>query len=104
MKVTVKKRGRVMEVCPEGEIDQHSAGELRERLDSELEDKRIDRVEYDMKAVSFMDSSGIGVLLGRYRTISARGGTMDVKNARRNVELILRMAGVYSLCTERSRQ
>ena len=104
MDVTVKKHGRLMEVFPEGELDQHSAAGLRERLDAELMDKRIDRIEYDLKAVTFMDSSGIGVLLGRYRTLAARNGTMDIKNARRSVEAILRMSGVYSLCTERSRR
>ena len=87
MDVTVNKRGALLEVALAGELDQHSAAELRSRLDEELQ-----------------DSSGIGVLLGRYRTLAARKGTMDIRNARRNVEMILRMSGVYSLCTERSRQ
>lgn len=104
MDVTVNKRGALLEVALAGELDQHSAAELRSRLDEELQDRRIVRIEYDLRGLSFMDSSGIGVLLGRYRTLAARKGTMDIRNARRNVEMILRMSGVYSLCTERSRQ
>ncbi|MBR0135490.1 MAG: STAS domain-containing protein, partial [Clostridia bacterium] len=56
----------------------------------------------DMEGVGFMDSAGIGVILGRYRRLSARRGSMNVVNARKNVERILRMSGVYKLCTERS--
>ena len=100
MQLYWKKRGRVLYAAPEGELDQHSAGDLRDKLNGLLEDTSITRIEFELSGVTFMDSSGIGVLLGRYRMLEARGGSMDVTGASRAVDRILRMAGVYKLCTK----
>lgn len=100
MDVIWKKKGGTLYAKLKGELDQCSAAEVREKLNALLEDENLRRAEYDLSGVTFMDSSGIGVLLGRYRLLAARGGSMDVKNAPRHVERILRMAGVYKLCTK----
>ena len=100
MQLEWKKRGGTLYVEPAGELDQHSADDLRRRLNALIEDGSVTRVVYNMNKVCCMDSSGIGVLLGRYALLSARGGSMDVVNASRSMERILRMAGVYKLCTK----
>ena len=100
MQLYWKKRGRVLYASLEGELDQHNAGDLRDKLNRLLEDDGIERIEYELSGVTFMDSSGIGVLLGRYRTLEKRHGSMDVKGASRAIERILRMAGIYGLCTK----
>ncbi|MCR5807961.1 MAG: anti-sigma factor antagonist [Clostridiales bacterium] len=102
MRLTVKKQGDKLLVVMKGELDQNAADGVRERLESELDDESVRRMEFDMGGVTFMDSSGIGVLLGRYRRLKKRGGGMDVLNAPKQVEKILRMSGVYTLCTKRS--
>ena len=100
MQITCRRNGDTLYAALAGELDQHSAAEVRRRLNAQIADTRITRVEYDLAGVGFMDSSGIGVLLGRYRILAERGGSMDVVNAGRTVERILRMAGVYKLCTK----
>ena len=97
MEISATKKGHVLTVNLKGELDHHSAKQTRERIDAALRDTNIRELVLNMKGVSFMDSSGIGVILGRYRTVSARGGTMRIVGAGKSVARILRMAGVSSL-------
>ena len=97
---SVKRRDGTLLAMLEGEIDEHSAARVRERLDKLLADPGINRIEFDLSKVTLMDSSGIGMLLGRYRRLRARGGSMDVEGATGAVERVLRMSGVYRLCTK----
>ena len=100
MDLNCKRDGHTVRAELMGELDQHNAASLREALEKLLADGSVTRIEYDMRGVTFMDSSGIGALLGRYRTLAARGGSMDILNASRSMERILRMSGVYKLCTK----
>ena len=100
MQLSWKKRGHTLYASLDGELDQHSAAALRDKLNKLLEDESVTRIEFELSRVTFMDSSGIGVLLGRYRVLEPRGGSMDVTGASRSIERILRMAGVYRLCTK----
>ncbi len=102
MKLKIQRQGRTVRAALFGELDQHSAEQVRDELDELLRDAGIIRMEFDLGGVTFMDSAGIGVILGRYKTLAARGGSMDVKNAGGSVEKVLRMSGVYTLVTERS--
>ena len=87
-----------------GELDHHCAAETRRALDALLTNPGIRELELDLRGVSFMDSSGLGVILGRYRTLSRRGGKLALSGANKYVERILRMAGVYTLCEKRDAQ
>ena len=85
MRIKWRKEGRTLYAELSGEIDQHCAAEAREKLNALLADESVTRAVFDMRGVSFMDSAGIG---------------MDIINASRSLERILRMAGVYGLCTK----
>ena len=50
-----------------------------------------------MTGVTFMDSAGLGVVLGRYKTLSSRGGKMIVSGVRTSIDRIFRMSGLYAL-------
>lgn len=102
MQLMIKAEHGLLRAAFTGELDQYSAERARVELDRALDDTRITRIEFDLKGTTFMDSSGIGVILGRYRKVMKRGGTMDVSNARGSVDRLLRLSGVYTLCTERS--
>ena len=102
MRLKTQRQGRILKAALFGELDQHSAEQVRDELDELLREENITRLEFDLKGVSFMDSAGIGVILGRYKKLAARGGSMDVRNAEGSVEKVLRMSGVYTLVTERS--
>ncbi len=87
-----------------GELDHHCAAETRAALDALITNSGVVELELDLTGVAFMDSSGLGVILGRYRTLSRRGGRLALRGANRHVDRILRMAGVYALCERRDAQ
>lgn len=97
MKISYKRRDSLLKICLSGELDQHCAGPLRKELDRLIDESCALAVELDMGGVKFMDSSGLGVILGRYKRLSARGGRLGIKNASGNIERILRMSGIYTL-------
>ncbi len=80
-----------------GELDHHSAEQVREELDALIADDRIVHLVIDMQALSFMDSSGIGVLIGRYRSMTRRKGTMSVKNMNPQIERIFQLSGLHQI-------
>ena len=82
-----------------GEVDHHMAAALRNVLDAEIRSKAGEGIPihliFDFRSVTFMDSSGIGVIMGRYQTISELGGQVYVAGCDPYVERILSMAGVF---------
>ena len=90
-------QGNALMVQLSGEIDHHVADRLRCDIDSELEFYGAKDLIFDFSHVEFMDSSGIGMVFGRYKKVKARGGTVMIRNAGRLVRQILDMAGVFSL-------
>ncbi len=85
----------VAELC--GEIDHHVCDKIREDIDKELELYEINHLVFDFSDVTFMDSSGIGVVLGRYKKLKKIGGTVTIRNASRLVKQILDMSGIFTL-------
>ncbi len=81
-----------------GEVDHHIAAQLRAELDAELREKpETVHLLLDFSGVTFMDSSGIGVIMGRYKQMSYVGGTVYVYGVGKNVDRIFQMSGLYKL-------
>lgn len=80
-----------------GEIDHHIAPRLRAEIDLKCESLRPAVLILDFKAVSFMDSSGIGLIMGRYRCITLLGGRMEVVNIPPTLSKIFTLSGIESL-------
>ncbi len=80
-----------------GEIDHNQAGEARERIDRALENYMAKNFIFDFSKVTFMDSSGIGMVLGRYRKMGEKPGNMAIVGCTKIVRNILNMAGVFSI-------
>ena len=78
-----------------GELDHCAAPQVRRMLDELLADSSITRLVLDLENLTFMDSSGIGVLLGRLKTLQARGGSMGVINMQPQVEKLFRLSGLH---------
>ncbi|MEA5060530.1 MAG: STAS domain-containing protein [Candidatus Pelethousia sp.] len=96
MQITTKRAGSTLHVALSGELDHHSAAQIRQELDIALtEDVR--ELVLDLSAVSFMDSSGIGVILGRYRAMQERGGNLRINGMSTYAARILKMAGILPL-------
>lgn len=80
-----------------GEIDQSCASEIREKIDNEIILSNINNLIMDFYGVTFMDSSGIGMLLGRYKIIKARGGKMMIIRLNPQVDKIIELSGLKKL-------
>ena len=91
-----KKRGEVV-VRLSGELDHALAERLRPELDELLGDTKVKRLIFDLRGLTFMDSSGIGMILGRYRLMAKRGGTVAIRCDKGHIDRIFEMAGLYQL-------
>lgn len=80
-----------------GEIDHHVCDEIRTEIDRELTRCGAVSLNFDFSSVTFMDSSGIGMVLGRYKKVTAQGGRVKIRNAGSLVRQLLDMAGIFSL-------
>lgn len=98
MQVSYSVDKNLCQVNLHGELDEYSAPRVREDLDkiiSMLEP--MSEVVLDMKNVGFMDSTGIGVIVGRYKKFRPSFISFVIKNPNRTVDRILKMTGIYSL-------
>ena len=82
------------------ELDHHNAEEIRKESDHLIERNHIRYVIFDFAETNFMDSSGIGVILGRYRYVQAMGGTVRLSHMSPSVKKIIHMAGLHQLVEE----
>ena len=80
-----------------GELDHHTARGMREQVDAAVERSSVSRLRLDFSGVGFMDSSGIGLVMGRYRLMQARGGTLTVVGASERILRVMRLAGLERL-------
>ncbi|MDO4744650.1 MAG: anti-sigma factor antagonist [Clostridia bacterium] len=81
----------------EGEIDHHTAPKLRGEIDRELDLHHVLNLVLDFDGVTFMDSSGIGVIAGRYKEIKARGGRVMIIRVKPQVDKILEISGLKTI-------
>ena len=85
----------------EGEIDHHNSRAIREDVDLRILESTPKEIYLDFKNVSFMDSSGIGLIMGRVRTAESYGGRVFVANTSNYLKRVMRIAGllgVVSFC------
>lgn len=105
--VTVKKEKGRMIASIYGDIDHHSAREMRLRIDSEFAEGGADTLILDLSGVKFMDSSGLGLILGRFSKATAAGASFGVVNPSESVKRVLDIAGaerLISIKTEENKQ
>ena len=79
------------------DIDDHSVQKIRRRADYEIERYMPRKVVFDFSDVSFMDSAGIGLLMGRYKLVSMLGGQVEVSNITPSVRRIFEMSGIQKV-------
>ena len=77
-----------------GEIDHHSAVAVRGEIDSEIKNLAPRKTVLDLSGIEFMDSSGLGLIMGRYALMQKRGGDFFVRNPNERVLQIFRLAGL----------
>lgn len=84
----------VLKIKIRGDIDHHSAKGIRDRIDNEIFSKRPSTVVLDLSVVEFMDSSGLGLIMGRYANSKEIGASFLIYKPCKRVKKILELAGV----------
>lgn len=97
MAVKLETRGNTVTARLFGELDHHTAKPLREQIDEAVERQRPQQLQLDFGGVTFMDSSGIGLIMGRYRLMGVLGGRLRVCGADARVRQLMRLAGLDRL-------
>lgn len=90
-------RENVLIIRLQGELDHHEATILREAWQNKLKEGTVQHVILNLEEVSFMDSSGIGVLLGRYKEILQLGGELVVCSVNPAIQRIFEMSGMFKI-------
>lgn len=86
--------GCYLKIKLRGEIDHHCACAIRNAIDSEIFSKKPRGLIIDMSNVDFMDSSGLGLIMGRYSVIKELGGELIVQNPNSGIERVMNLAGM----------
>ena len=82
------------------EIDDYKVQEIRRKADNEIQRYMPKRVVFDFNKVTFMDSAGIGLILGRYKFVNLIGGKLEMTNLTKSIRKIFEMSGILRLIPE----
>ena len=96
MDVKMKRAGDTLVVRMNGELDHHAVDGLRDRIDRKISIDHINNVIFNFSGVQFMDSSGLGMVLGRYKLISEKGGKVLACSLSPRVVRVFDLAGLQS--------
>jgi stage II sporulation protein AA (anti-sigma F factor antagonist) len=94
MSVRINVKGEVVSAYLEGELDHHNAAEMRTAIDNAIELNMPSLLVLDFSGITFMDSSGIGLVMGRYKILNELGGTLEVTGLSDNSYKVMRLAGL----------
>jgi stage II sporulation protein AA (anti-sigma F factor antagonist) len=87
----------VLRVAIVGEINHHNAVFVRQEIDEKIQELSSKNLVLDLAEVSFMDSSGLGLIMGRYQRMQELGGTLTVANPSAEHKKLFKLAGLNKL-------
>ncbi len=94
MNATYNKEDKLLILEITEEIDHHTTEKIRRKADYEIERFSPKRTIFDFNKVTFMDSAGIGMLIGRYKLVTMLGGTMEMVHVKPSIMKIFEMCGI----------
>ena len=97
METQYYKKDKLLVLKITEEIDDCSVQKIRRKADYEIERYMPKRVVFDFDSVSFMDSAGIGLIIGRYKFTNMLGGKLEVANLTGSIKKIFEMSGILRL-------
>ena len=97
MQVELTREGGHLTAALIGELDHHTAADLRQRIDTAILSCRPQRLTIDLARLTFMDSSGIGLIMGRYRLMLSLDGDLRLTGATPRIRQMIRLAGLDKL-------
>lgn len=99
MDVEIEINGTTLTAKLKGEIDHHSTVKIRLKIDSEIDKHHPQHLILDFTEVTFMDSSGIGLVMGRLKYVKLYGGNITVQNAPSHIGKVMHLAGIDKFVT-----
>ena len=97
MPVTTSFENGILRATLSGDIDHHTAKVMRQKIDMAIESALPRKLIIDFKEISFMDSSGIGLVMGRYKLMKSINGETEVINTSSYIRKIMKLAGLELL-------
>ncbi len=97
MELTMKETNNTLYINFEGELDENTAHFVKTKLDESIISPEIKQVIFNFEKLEFMDSTGIGVLIGRYKKFCEKGISVFILNPSKHVDKILKMTAIYQI-------
>ena len=97
MDVKFKLINDVLYIMLIGELDDYSASYTRSVIDEALQENNFGSVVFELSHLEFMDSTGIGVLIGRYKNLKNKNKPIYISNPTQTVEKIFKMSGIFEI-------
>lgn len=94
MQVQISTKNNMIIAKLIGELDHHAASKARDKLQEVIINKAIKNLVFDLDELTFMDSSGIGMIIGRYKLISALGGNVKIVCKNTQIKKLITMSGL----------
>lgn len=97
MSIEINVTGEVVTAHLKGELDHHTAKAMREAIDDAVDLNMPTLLILDFKDITFMDSSGIGLVMGRYRNLIKSGAELHITGAPPQIYRMFKLAGIEKL-------
>ena len=97
MQLELTREGNTLTAHLIGELDHHTAADIRGQIDAAVLSCRCSRLHLDLARLTFMDSSGIGLIMGRYRLMTSLEGQLRLAGTSPRMERMIRLAGLDKL-------
>ena len=98
VRLSIDVIGQALVAALDGDLDLHTCPQLKDALERTLEGHpHVKHLVLDVKDLTFIDSSGLGVILGRYRAVQARGGKLFFVKANPHIQRVLRLSGMHRI-------
>lgn len=94
MGVKIEASDSAVKAYLDGELDHHAAGQIRDEIDLAVGNSAPETLILDFGEVTFMDSSGLGLVMGRYKVMKDIGGHVVLKNTPAHIKKVMRLAGM----------
>ncbi|MBE7053334.1 MAG: STAS domain-containing protein [Ruminococcaceae bacterium] len=97
MQIIFQSRDNILIVKLIGELDHHGAEQIREKIDNKIISSNSKSLILDLSELKFMDSSGIGIIIGRYKVISSVGGKLYIVCPSKSINKLIRMCSIEKI-------
>ena len=104
MEINYSKKDKLLKVEITEEIDHYIVEKIRRKVDDEITRYMPRKTIFDFSRVSFMDSAGIGMIIGRYKMMKLIGGETEIINISPNVKRILEMSGINKIISMKEKK